>query len=256
MSDLSLQERLARMRASPAVVTSPPDAGAPAEALPTRVQTGMDGEPKAPSYAQQKGRPVRPLPVAAEGASAPRPTAIPGAPGEPAAPAPQGKSGIFERMRNLGARVRDLPAAAALPSAAARLQWEDPERPAGSVFSTEEWQAVRDQSGYARPVVFELHQLAERGLVVLDADALDPMERMFLDQALLIPDKQTTHPAWHHAEQRLEQHCAEFGRRVYRVVHAQAALQRNIGLQGSVLRRGAQQALAQSERAGAPRPRS
>lgn len=240
MSDLSLQERLKRMRSTPAISAGPIVDSAPAAPTAARSTPAGAAAQARSDYAQLKGRPERFM------ASAPA----------AGSPAPSGAAtGVFERMRAIGARAKDAPSPQAGSQEHQALPWDDPNRPAGSAFSVDEWEAVRRESGYARSVVFELHQLGERGLVVLDADVLGPMESMFLDQALLIPQKQSDHPAWHNAQERLEHCCPEFGRRTYRVVHAQAALERHFGLQGAVLRRGTEQELRDGERAAAPRPR-
>jgi hypothetical protein len=133
------------------------------------------------------------------------------------------------------------------------LPWDDPDRPAGSVFSSEEWEATRAGSGFARTIIFELHKGIECGLVTLDADRLDVVHTMFLDQALLVDETLgERHPAWHNATARLE-HCGkEFGRWSYRVVHAEVARDRIPGLRAARLRTGDARAVEAADQGSAP----
>jgi len=206
---LSITERLRRMRAAPAMVQAEQDAALDELAL-------AEAAPVAPSrsYAEVTGKKERPAPPRI---------------------APRAAESVFDRLAKVSARP-PVPQAAAVESRL--LAWDDPTRPAGSAFSREEWEATRAESAFARPIVFELHKAAERGLVVLDASNLAAVHAMFLEQALLIDERLGAHEAWHNASARLEHVGQDTVRWTYRVVHAAEAHERVLGLRGARLRTG------------------
>lgn len=212
---LSISERLARMRQTPAV--------APAEDLAVEQPPAATPAPRQPTYAEVTGRAER-SPSAA-------------APATPASSSPA----MFDRMRRFAARPASVGPRASkydVPETELQMEWSDPFRPAGSVFSAQEWEAARLESGFDRAVVFEVHKATERGLVALDASTLDPVHTIFLSGALLIDVRLGNHPAWHNANARMECHTADIGTWCYRVVHSVQSIEAQPGLLGAKLVQG------------------
>lgn len=236
---LSISERLSRMRGTPAVVADA-DLEASTPAAPADEQADSPDpapESRGPSYGDLKGR----------GTAAPVATPV-------ATPVPA-RAAMFERMAQFSAKPRPPAAPAHAPGeqGVPLLPWDDDERPAGSQFSLAEWQSARDESGFARTVVCEVHKKEQRGLMVLDGDKLDAIHAVFLDCALLIDDRLQGHPAWGNAQARLEHFSKELHRWGYRVVHAEKAADRWPGLRTSRLRTGEPEAVDQA--LAAPRQR-
>lgn len=202
---LSLRDRIARMR--------PPVARQSQAALPASpgARPPVPAPPQ-PTYAQVTGKREREL----GGVTA----------GE------QGNS-VFERMSRIGARPTALPKASA-QGAPARLAWEDPKLPAGSVFTTQEWDAARKESGFARTIVIEIHKAAEKALISLDAAAALPvLHPSILDGALLIDERLKDHPAWHNADGFMQHRSDDLGTWRYRIVHSADALAANPWIHGA-----------------------
>jgi len=96
--------------------------------------------------------------------------------------------------------------------AAEQMHWEDPDRPAGSEYSQDEWlQAEAQNPGYS---ILEVCKPKQRSLVAKSGDAMD----VVLHRSLVI-DRRVDSP-WHaHATVHVE-HYGEFGVNRYSVVRS------------------------------------
>lgn len=93
------------------------------------------------------------------------------------------------------------------------LPWDDPDRPAGTGFSTQEWADVI--SSNPDKTVFEVLKSSERGLVTKDRDAND----VVLHRSLVVHEMATCE--WRsHATVKMEHH-GEFGRHRYVIIRAE-----------------------------------
>ena len=129
--------------------------------------------------------------------------------------------------------------------------WDDPNRPAGTGYTEEEWLAA--EAAHPGCVVYEILKPAERGLVAMPSVATDPL----LKRSLVILEAVDTQ--WKgNATARIEHH-GELGVFSYLVVRSEAERQKNIWADGSkmIIRDGPpQEEQAPTERSRADRYRA
>lgn len=129
--------------------------------------------------------------------------------------------------------------------------WDDPNRPAGTGYTEEEWLAA--EAAHPGCVVYEILKPAERGLVAMPSVATDPL----LKRSLVILEAVDT-PWKGNATARIEHH-GELGVFNYVVVRCEVERQKNIWADGSkmVIRDGPpQEEQAPKERTRADRYRA
>lgn len=176
--------------------------------------------------------------------SAPSPAPAPVAPLDPpvavriAAPAasPATPSRAARFAEKVAARAMDsVPAARnnhevpTTPDEPAResLQWDDPDRPAGSAYSAQEWADAMTQS--PDKTVFEVLKSEERALVTKDRDAND----VVLHRSLVVHEM--AHSDWRdHATISMEHH-GPFGLQRYVVIRARTEREKSPWADGSKL---------------------
>lgn len=123
------------------------------------------------------------------------------------------------------APVQDLP----------QIQWGDPNRPAGSAYGEDEWIAAEEEGAQ---VVFEMVKPDERCLIAIPRSAMNGVEALLYTRSLVVSeDVEFVSQLPAHAQ--IVWRAPELGSREvmsYRVVRAEAEIQKNSWLQGSVLR--------------------
>ncbi len=96
--------------------------------------------------------------------------------------------------------------------------WEDPDRPAGSGYSKEEWDAAEAAS--PNMIVFEMLKADERALVSKEKDAND----VVLNRSLLVHELATCE--WRSQASAIMEHHGQFGLSRYQVIRSQAERQK------------------------------
>lgn len=106
-------------------------------------------------------------------------------------------------------------------------QWSDPERPAGSAYSAEEWRAVED--AHPGQTVFEVLKAMDRSLITKTPDAND----VVLHRSLIVHEKARCE--WLDHATALMEHHGEFGVQRYRIIRSQVEREKAPWADGSKL---------------------
>lgn len=127
-----------------------------------------------------------------------------------------------------------------------QIAWSDSDRPAGSSYSIEEWEAAEEGG---KNVVFEMVKPDEIGLCAIPVEAMNGVEALLYSRSLIVSEDVEQVSQWpaHASIVHRDAVLGERGAQKYRVVRSAASISKTPWLNGSVLRNDLEVAYQESK---------